>query len=332
MKSAFFSDQRGFFAPEMVASLFRHRRQVGLNEVEEAVLATLVEAAALLPGEPAVAMSRYEIAKQIDTPHPTVQRALNSLVAKGLISRKQDEKKYGSVAISLVTRAAFAYFGLQGGAAVGAGGLPSSFGPLLARESEEFIAQIAAAWDAGRALNAAETSQYRGPARDLAQIEFLLASRVETLAAETMQAIADAEAAEADLEQGVLRVPLSDNTELVLDQKAHAAIAQSFPTQISSVLLCADMRIVRDVFELIRKRSPERLTAKNAPHIAAEVLFSRHKGFAIKHDAEAAGRIMANTICRGTWTRPRGMLDAWYSAAASAVRVVRPQGVQLCAA
>lgn len=332
MKNTHFADERGHITPANVVALYLRRRKAGINAVEEAVLATLVEAAALLPGEPAVAMSRFEIAKTIDTPDTTVQRALNSLTSKGLISRRQDEKKYGCIAVTLVSRSAFSYFGLEGGAAVGAGGLPCSFGPLLARESQEFTERVAEAWSMGRALSAAETSDYRGPARDLAQIEFLLSARVEALGVQTLQAIAEAEAAEANLEAGILRVPLTDNTELVLDQRAHAAAAQSFPKQISSVLLCADLRIVRDVFELIRKRSPERLTAKNAPHIAAEVLFSRHKGFAIKHDAEAAGRIMANVICRGTWSRPKGMLDAWYSAAASAVRVVRPQGVQLCAA
>jgi DNA-binding MarR family transcriptional regulator len=332
MKTCVQSDERAEISPRSVVELYVRRRKADLNVVEEAVLALLVEAAALLPGEPAVAMSRHEIAKEIHTPFSTVQRALNTLVDKGLIARRQDEKKYGVVSITLVSRTAFAYFGLEGGAAIGVGGLPQAFGPLLARESESFIARVAKAWREGGTLTAADEAQYRGSSRDLAQIVFLLQGRVDELGRQTLQAIAEAEQAEAEMASGLLRVRLHDDTEIVLDQHALMEAAGELPRRVGSVVACADMRIVQDVFQQIRERTPFCLTAANAPRIAAEVLFSRHKGFAIKHDAEAAGRIMANVISRGTWQRPKGIDPAWYTSTASAVRVVRAQGVQLCAA
>lgn len=326
------ADERSPIGTDSSIGLYLKRQKAGINGTEEAVLAVLVEAAALLPGEPQVAISIHEIRDRINSTYATVQRALNRLVQRCLIARRQDAKQSGEIATTLVSRAAFAYFDLQGGAAIGYGGLPAHFGPLLARETEDFIARVADAWRQGSMIGPADESSYRGLTHDLTRLRFLLQARMEELAREAAEAMGRAETAEAELASGILRMELDDQTEVILDRKALLEAAGQLPASVGSVVACSDLRVVRDVLEQIRDRGTFALTPENTPKIAAEVLFSRHKGFAVKHDAEAAGRIMANVISKGTWKRPHRIEQGWYRSAALAVRVVRPQGAQLCAA
>jgi len=302
--------------------------KAGLKPNEYLVLAALVEAASLIDGEPNVAMSRYEIAKRTGISWQRAQRALGELQLKGLIGRRQNAKCSGETAITLVSESAYALFGLKGGAKIGPDGLPADFGPLLAGESEDLIHQIAAAWAEGSHLPPTTGEGFRGGSRRWVQIEFLLSARIEELRQLTFEAMATAEASQADEEAGRYSLALPDGAKVVFDQSAMREATAGLEVAIRG----ADVRFARDVLELICERTPERVNSGNAARLAAEIMFSRQKGFVWKHDYEAACRILATVIGRGTWQRPNRIDDAWYRSASRSVKRLNPQGVQECAA
>lgn len=301
--------------------------RLGLKANEILVLAALVEGASLIDGEPNVAMSRYEIAKRTGISWNKAQRALSALLEKGLIGRRQNVKLSGETAVTVVSEAAYSLFGMQGGAKLGPGGLPAEFGSLVAGESESLIQALADAWKEGGVVSAAALEGFRGGATRLAQIEFLIGGRVEALEQEKLSAIQEAETASAGERNGEYRLALPDGDTVVFDQNALRSAAEGLEVAIRS----ADVRFARDVLQILATRSPERVTARTAPRLAAEILFSRQKGFVWKHDYEDACRVLASVIGRGTWKRPNRIDDLWYKTAAASIRAVDPQGVQFCA-
>ena len=273
-------------------------------------------------------MSRYEISRRTGLSWQQSQRALGVLQEKGLIGRRQNAKAAGETAITLVSAGAYALFGLQGGAKIGSNGLPNEFGPLLAGESESLIQLVSDAWAAGVQIETGVGANFRGGSRRWAQIEFLLAGRMEQLQQETMAAIAQAEATEAEEAAGQYGLDLPSGERLIFDQKAFQHATSGLDTAIRG----SDIRFARDVLEILCTRAPERVNSKSAPRLAAEILFSRQKGFVWRHDYSAACRVVASVIGRGTWKKPNRIDETWYRSALASVRCGRPQGVQTCVA
>lgn len=293
------------------------RAALGLNHNEMLVLAALVEVASLIPGEPTAAISRYELADRIQVlSWSQVQRALTSLTLKCLIARRQNAKASGEIAVTVVSAAAFNCFGLEGGAEIGHSGLPSEFSELIVGESEATISAIAQAYRNGEVLTAAECSAFRGGSRRLAQIEFLLESRMCTALAEAQAAAEDLQA-EAEREaRGLYTLTLASGESLEFDQQALRESTQLGDSAIKG----ADIRFARDVLERVDQRSPGLITARNASTLAAEILFSRQKGFVWRHDYSDACRVVASVITRGSWSAPGRMTRSWYSLVKPAVR------------
>ena len=298
------------------------RSKLGISHNETLVLAALVEVAALIPGEPCAAMSRYEIADRVGTLSWTqVQRSLGALAKKGLIARRQNAKVSGEVAVTVVSEAAFKCFGMAGGARIGEQGLPVEFADLIVGESEEVINAIEMAYRNAEPLANSICSHFRGGHRRLAQIEFLLTSQIDSVrkAAETA---AMEVAAEADAEErGIYQLHLSNGERLEFDQATLRLSTADAETAIRG----ADIRFARDVLARVDERSPGLVTASNAATLAAEVLFSRQKGFVWRHDYGDACRVLAAVILRGSWSAPTKMTRSWYSMIKPTVRAA--QGV-----
>jgi DNA-binding MarR family transcriptional regulator len=154
----------------------------GLRDVQIHVLGTLVEAleitGSLAMGETTVQMSRWEIAQRTGLSVQQVQRALAALVDAGYIVRAQLEKKDGEISRTMLTAKAVEAMGLKGGANL-AGDVPPELVALFIGESRACVEAIVSAWNDGRLVDAAAGHAFRGGAKAWAQIDFLLAARME---------------------------------------------------------------------------------------------------------------------------------------------------------
>lgn len=320
MTSYAFENQTAVSAAATYLNENIERSKLGINHNELLVLAALVEVAALIPGEPCAAMSRYEIADRVGTLSWTqVQRSLASLAEKGLIARRQNAKVSGEVAVTVVSEAAFRCFGMSGGARIGAEGLPSDFADLIVGESEEVINAIEEAYRNAEPLANSICSLFRGGHRRLTQIEFLLTTQIDVvrLAAEAAALEVSAEA-EAE-ERGIYQLRLANGELLEFDQSTLREKTQGAETAIRG----ADIRFARDVLARVDQRSPGVVTGRNAASLAAEVLFSRQKGFVWRHDYGDACRVLAAVILKGRWTAPLKMNSTWYSMIKPTVRMAQ---------
>lgn len=315
-------------SPSATVNFARACNAAGLKHVESIVLAALVESAALIDGEPNVAMSRYELADRTGFSWQQVQRALSSLHAAGWIGRRQNAKRSGEVAVTLVSAKAYALFGLQGGADIGAPDLPREFAELLAGESAALTKAVADAWREGVFPSAEACREFRGPSRVWAQIEFLLNARLETLMTQRQAAFEEAELIEADEEAGRYWLDLGSQGRVLFDRQRMEEATRHDGVAIRS----ADLRFAKDVLEILNSRSPGAVTASNVGTLAAEILFSRQCGFVWRHDYSDACRVLAAVIGRGGWKRPKRIDSSWYAACRSSVKAVHPQGVRTCAA
>jgi hypothetical protein len=68
------------------------------------------------------------------------------------------------------------------------------------------------------------------------------------------------------------------------------------------------------------------VTVAKLPTLVSEIGYSRLLGFVSRHDAAKAEAALLSTMTRGTWSRPRGIKDAFYTVTASAVAGRYPQG------
>ena len=296
------------------------RSKLGINHNELLVLAALVEVAALIPGEPCAALSRYEIADRVGTLSWTqVQRALGSLTDKGLIARRQKAKVSGEVAVTVVSEAAFRCFGMAGGARIGAEGLPADFADLIVGESEEVINAIESAYRNAEPLANSICSMFRGGHRRLTQIEFLLTTQIDVVRQAAEEAASEISAEVEAEERGIYQLRLTNGEMLEFDQPTLRAKTQNAETAIRG----ADIRFARDVLARVEQRSPGLVTSRNAASLAAEILFSRQKGFVWRHDYGDACRVLAAVILKGRWTAPLKMNSSWYSLIQPTVRMAQ---------
>lgn len=296
-------------AARFIENNIRHHRN-GLTHNEVLVLAALVEIAALVPGEPLAAISRYELADRIESiTWSQAQRLLTKLTKKGLIARRQNAKLSGEVAVTVVSDAAFKLFDMDGGARIGQTGLPAEFSELIIGESEAFIAALLEAYESGQMLPMGTCSDFRGGSRRLAQIEFLLAGQMEALRMAAMIAAAELEAEAEAADRGLHVLTLSNGESVHFDQRAFQEVSEGEEIALRG----ANLEFAKDVIERIDLRSPGKLTAKIVPRLAAEILFSRQKGFVWRHDYADACRVLASVISRGGWNTPSKMPGAWYS-------------------
>lgn len=293
--------------------------ELGINFNESLVLAALVEVACVIPGEPSAAISRYELADRIKVlSWSQVQRALTSLAKRGLIARRQNAKVSGDIAVTVVSEAAYKLFGLSGGAKIGREGLPVEFADLIVGESEATIEAIAHAFKNSECLPSSVCAEFRGAGRRLAQIEFLLSSQISSL---QMAAYATAEEIRTEQEEeaaGIYALDLSNGERLVFDQNRLRAGAENGDVAVRS----ADIRFARDVLERIDQRNPRKINSINAASLAAEILFSRQKGFVWSHGYNDACRVLASVMTRGDWRQPRKITSDWYRMVKPSIRQV----------
>jgi len=311
--------------PTAIVELHRRCTESNLKYPEMIVLAALVEGGALIDGEPNVALSRYEIADRTGLSWQQVQRAISSLQAQGWIGRRQNAKRSGEVAVTIVSARAYALFGIEGGAEIGLPGLPLELGNLLAGESAHVTRSIAEAWRNATLPDAEVIRQFRGANRVWVQVEFLLQGRIEAVMAERQLAFELAQEKEAEEQVGRFRLDLKDGTSVVFDRDVMTEATRDCAVAIRS----ADLRFARDVLEILDSRSPGAVSGKNADRLAAEILFSRHCGFVWRHDYSDACRILASVISKGGWKKPNRMDSTWYRVCRQAVRADNPQGVRL---
>ena len=315
--------------PSSIIDFHRACAREEMNANEYIVLAVLVEGACLIDGEPNVAISRYEIATRCGLSWQKVQRALTELHEKGLIGRRQQAKKSGEVALTVVSARAYALFGLEGGAAIGPASLPREFWGLVAGESEAVISTIAQLWREGALPTHELSTAFRGAGRAWSQVEFLLSGRAEAMAYERLAAAEEADNRKALEEAGKHTLDLPDGSVVLFDQAALRSMDGE--TYSDAAFRSADLRFARDTLQILCLRFPGMVTQENVARLSAEILFSRQKGFVWKHDYSDACRVLASVIGRGEWQRPKRMEQRWYEACAASLHPVYSQGVQHCA-
>lgn len=297
--------------------------KAGLRDRHIHVLGTLVEVldvtGGLAEGETTVQMSRYEIAQRTSLSTQQVQRALTDLVEAGYIVRAQLTKKDGEISRTLLTSKAVEAMGLKGGANL-EGSAPPELVALLIGESKAVIDAVIQCWNEGTLASPAMGGEFRGGAKAWAQIEFLLAARMEahqTAVGEAQAALQEAREAE---QRGEYVLSLPDGASVALVASPFRD-ATNTPAQRS-----VDIRFVRDTLSHLAARHPAMVTRERLPALVAEIAFSRSAGFVFRHDAGAAVRILASCVSRPTWSRPRGIDKAWYTLAARALRQGDQQG------
>lgn len=312
-----------FLDPIAVLNMARTCHKTGLTHQEVFVLSALMETAVLVPGEPSAALSRHELAGRIGISWQAVQRVLPKLERSGFITRRQNIKAKGETAITTLTRKAYALFGQAGGAEMGQGVLPAELNELLTGETEAVITVVAQCWRTGTLPSAEQSVLYRGGARRWAQIEFLLTSNIEAVLLEAAKVAAEIEIEKAEEEQGRFILDLPNGDSVVFDQAAFKEAAQELDNGIKG----SDVRFARDVVQRLVDRAPGRFPVSAIPMLAAEILFSRQKGFVWRHDYSDACKVLAAQLAKQTWSKPKGITSEWYATAKHAV-VVYPQGVR----
>lgn len=290
--------------------------KAGLRDVHIHVLGALVEVldvtGCLAQGETTVQMSRWEIAQRTGLSTQQVQRSLTHLVKTGYIVRAQLSKKDGEISRTMLTAKAVEAMGMKGGANL-TGDVPPELVALLIGEGRDLINHVVDAWNAGRLADAGSGRDFRGGTRAWAQIEFLLAARMEAHQA-ALQAAQEAQEEAAEAEQRgeyPLALPTGETVVLASEPFKDATNAPA--------LRCVDMRFVRDTLAQLAMRQPALVRLDTLPRLVAEIAYSRSAGFVFRHDAGAAVRILASCISKPSWSRPRSIDNRWYSLAKNAV-------------
>jgi len=291
--------------------------KAGLRDRHIHVLGALIEvldvAGGLEDGETTVQMSRYEIAQRTGLSPGQVQRALSDLVGAGYIVRAQLEKKDGEISRTLLTAKAVEAMGLKGGANL-EGGAPPELVALLIGESKDVVDTVIHCWNEGFLASSAASGLFRAGAKAWAQIEFLLAARMEA----HQEALGTAQAALQEAQDAERR---GEYVVTLPDGDCVTLVATPFQdTKNTPAQRSVDLRFVRDTLSHLAIRHPAMVTRANLPGLVAEIAFSRSAGFVFRHDAGAAVRILTACVSKPTWSRPRGMEKAWYALADRALQ------------
>ncbi|WP_199041170.1 helix-turn-helix domain-containing protein [Dyella sp. ASV21] len=267
------------------------------------VLLTLAQTTEFAEGECTTALSTYEIANSASMTPAAVQRAINSLRDAGLIARHQHIKQKGCVALTLITPKGL---DILRPSALGATSLPASLLSDLVGEPLIITEACAQAWKEGVVPDPSLLQDFRGPSDAYERVMGALRANTEQ-AQETLMAAVDEAQLIADAEaEGRVVVPLSDGTVLELNA---AEFAVQAPCPV-------DLRFIRETLLLVMARGRQ-LNGPMAKRLAAEAGYSRAVGFVRGHAWDAGSRVLASVMSRVTWSRPRSIRQAWYTAVES---------------
>lgn len=262
---------------------------------------------------PHCGLAVWEIAKGTGLSEDQVKRGLRCLTAAGAIARRQLVKAAGEAALTVLTDRALGW--LCGRQAEGQGSIPADMPrqlrELLVFESPKFVEQVSFAWRAYEPLAETLRDECSLGASAFAQIESAVRQRLLDAAETVAAAHAEEQADREQLEQGLVRFECEDGA-VSFDANALKALG--------GAIGAVDLVLVRDVMRRVKERRPGLVTVGRVPKLVAEAGYSRTLGFVSKHDAEVAAKVLAATMAKQTWSKPKGIHQSFYEAVANASR------------
>jgi hypothetical protein len=304
-------------AAETLLQQLKTGLKAGLGSKELIVLSTMAMEACHDPEMGIVSdLSRAEIAKRAGLTFNQVAKCLEKLVDAGAIARRQMEKRAGESAMTMLCGVAGEILGLGSEADV-----PSDLAPelrsLLIGKSAAFRMAVAEAWRSESTLPPGVRDAFHGPDWEFRKIDSFLRDRSLTAMEAVSSALVEQRKAIEAEGKGLYAFECEDGT-VIIDRNALVASKQA--------AACIDLAFVRGVTDRLLKRKKGMVTVAKLPTLVSEIGYSRLLGFVSRHDAAKAEAALLSTMTRGTWSRPRGIKDAFYTVTASAVAGRYPQG------
>jgi hypothetical protein len=291
--------------------------KVGLGSKELIVLSAMAIEACHDPEMGVVSdLSRAEIAKRAGLTFNQVAKCLEKLVKAGAIARRQMEKRAGESALTMLCGVAGEVLGLGSDADVPSD-LAQDIRSMLIGRCAAFRLAVCEAWKNEAPLPAGAREAFDGPEWEFRKIESMLRDRsLSAMEAVSSALMEQAKATEAEA-KGLYTFECEDGS-VTIDRNALLASKQA--------VACIDLAFVRGVTDRLLKRKKGMVTVATLPTLVSEIGYSRLLGFVSRHDAAKAEAALVATMTRGSWSRPRGIKDAFYTLTASAVAGLYPQG------
>jgi len=263
---------------------------------------------------PHCGLTVLQIAKGTGLSADQVKRGLRLLSEGGAIARRQLVKAAGEAAVTVLTDRAMAWLNDER-AEEGQGGIPADMPrhlrELLVFESPVFVAAVAHAWGNYEPLPEMLRSECSLGANAFAQIEACVRQRLLDAAETVAEAHAEERVDREQLERGIVQFDCDDGV---------VQISASALQEKRGAVAAVDLVMVRDVLRRVRERCPGMVTVERLPTLVAEAGYSRTIGFVSAHNADVATRILAATMAKRSWSRPKGIKEKFYLDVASASR------------
>jgi hypothetical protein len=263
---------------------------------------------------PHCGLTVLQIAKGTGLSTDQVKRGLRTLSEAGAIARRQLVKAAGEAAVTVLTDRAMGWL-TDSANEEGQGSIPADMPrhvrDLLVFESPEFVTAVARAWKGFEPLPETLRSECSLGANAFGQIEACVRQRLLDAAETVAEAHAEERVDREQLERGIVQFDCDDGVVQI-----NASALQEKRGAVAAV----DLLMVRDVLRRVRERCPGMVTVERLPKLVAEAGYSRTIGFVSAHNADVATRILAATMAKRSWSRPKGIKEKFYVDIASASR------------
>lgn len=249
----------------------------------------------------AIPIAMWELAEMTCLSASELKTAMRHLVDKRLVLRRQQQKRKGCPADTLLLPLADVVLG-NAAMQEHLDKVPELLQGLLWYEDPRVITGVCLAWAAGEMPGLDVERDWMAGAEGWSRVVAILHVRMDEVHGALLAAVDETDhAAEAEA-RGDVEIPLFDGTTYMLDGQALAAYAPN-----------VDAAHVREVMLRIGGKGV-RITKSNVCRLAAQAAYSRSRGFVADKPWQDSVNILAAVMTRRTWSEPHGIVTTDYEA------------------